>query len=58
MKRFRVLFLALALGLVTVTCSNPTAPRVPEDDEKPDPNDPDPRQGFLITQEAEITFLV
>ena len=55
-KWYRVLFAVMAFGLVT--CSNPTAPRLPDaDDEEPaDPKDPGPNQGYYVPPDVEIVF--
>ena len=53
MKLRRLIFLLAFLGLV-VSCSNPTAPRFPEQDEDTGEGDPPPTQGLVL--EAQETF--
>jgi hypothetical protein len=64
MKWFRIFCAAAAISLLS--CSNPTAPRLPEseeEEEKPDPDDGE-KNGFLPTSPDDgilpvsVTFLV
>lgn len=45
--RFYRLFLLAALVSLAVACTNPVAPKTPE--EKEDPPPPQPKQGLVIT---------
>jgi hypothetical protein len=57
MKRFRLLVASALVSLLLGACSNPTAPKYPQ--EKEDPNDPTPppSQGLHFEVVTDVFFV-